>query len=118
MENTMKSLQLTSHTDLRRIAEARFGTRTPKLRLPHNNEALKRIFHELVVHQIELVMQNKELVALIYATFLIQTLVSGISTGQDDRLTVTGIPLWIISYLLVLYAVLSTPKPIPAAQPE
>jgi len=62
--------------------------------------------------------ENKELIALIYAVFLIQTLVSGISTGQDDRLTVTGIPLWIISYLLVLYAVLSTPKPIPAAQPE
>jgi hypothetical protein len=58
-------------------------------------------------------MENKELVALIYAVFLIQTLVSGISTGQDDRLTVTGIPLWIISYLLVLYTVLSAPKPTP-----
>jgi hypothetical protein len=55
--------------------------------------------------------ENKELVALIYAVFLIQTLVSGISTGQDDRLTVTGVPLWIISYLLVLYTVLSAPKP-------
>jgi hypothetical protein len=62
--------------------------------------------------------ENKELIALIYAVFLIQTLVSGISTGQDDRLTVTGIPLWIISYLLVLSAVLSTPKPAPSALPE
>jgi hypothetical protein len=62
--------------------------------------------------------ENKELIALIYAVFLIQTLVSGISTGQDDRLTVTGIPLWIISYLLFLYTVLSTPKPIPTTQPE
>jgi hypothetical protein len=59
--------------------------------------------------------ENKELVALVYAVFLIQTLVSGISTGQDDRLTVTGVPLWIISYLLVLYTVLSMPKPAPIA---
>ena len=52
--------------------------------------------------------QNKELILLIYAVFVIQTLVSGISTGQDDRLTVTGIPLWIVSYLLVIYSVFST----------
>jgi len=58
--------------------------------------------------------ENKELVALIYAVFLIQTLISGISTGQDDRLTVTGTPLWIISYLLVLYAVLKPSQPEPA----
>jgi hypothetical protein len=57
--------------------------------------------------------KNKELVALVYAVFLIQTLVSGISTGQDDRLTVTGLPLWIISYLLVLHAALSKPIPTP-----
>lgn len=62
--------------------------------------------------------ENKELVALIYTVFLIQTLVSGISTGQDDRLTVTGIPLWIISYLLVFYSVLSAPKTTPSALPE
>jgi hypothetical protein len=60
--------------------------------------------------------ENQELVALVYATFLIQTLVSGISTGQDDRLTVTGVPLWIISYLLVLYSALSAPKPNPIAE--
>jgi uncharacterized membrane protein len=59
--------------------------------------------------------ENKELIALIYAVFLIQTLVSGISTGQDDRLTVTGTPLWIISYLLVLFAVLKPTQPEPAA---
>ena len=52
--------------------------------------------------------QNKELILLIYAVFVIQTLISGISTGQDDRLTVTGIPLWIVSYLLVIYSVFST----------
>lgn len=48
--------------------------------------------------------ENKELVAVLYFVFLIQTLISGISTGQDDRLTVTGVPLWLISYLLVLYS--------------
>jgi hypothetical protein len=62
--------------------------------------------------------ENKEIVFLIYAVFLIQTLVSGISTGQDDRLTVTGVPLSIISYLLVLYTVLSAPRPILAALPD
>lgn len=62
--------------------------------------------------------ENKEIVFLIYAVFLIQTLVSGISTGQDDRLTVTGVPLAIISYLLVLYTVLSAPTLTPAALPE
>jgi hypothetical protein len=62
--------------------------------------------------------ENKELVALIYAVFLIQTLVSGISTGQDDRLTVTGVPLWIVSYLLVLFTVLSAPKPASPALQE
>lgn len=56
---------------------------------------------------------NKELVALIYAVFLIQTLAAGISTGQDDRLTVTGVPLAIISYLLVLYTVFAAPQPVP-----
>jgi hypothetical protein len=59
---------------------------------------------------------NKELVWLLYGVFLIQTLVSGISTGQDDRLTVTGVPLWIMSYLLVLFNLFSTSKPIQAAE--
>ncbi len=62
--------------------------------------------------------ENKELVALIYAVFLIQTLVSGISTGQEDRLTVTGVPLWILAYLLTLHAILSAPQPATAEWSE
>ena len=56
---------------------------------------------------------NKTLLAMIYTVFLIQTLVSGISTGQDDRLTVTGIPLWIITYVLVWFQLFSSSRPAP-----
>ncbi len=48
--------------------------------------------------------ENKEQIALAYAIFLIQTLVAGISTGQEDRLTITGLPLWIFTYLTTLPA--------------
>ena len=54
--------------------------------------------------------RSKTIIALIYGVFIIQTLVSGISTGQEDRLTVTGIPLWIIVYLLVLWNLFSQSK--------
>ncbi|MGE5642463.1 MAG: hypothetical protein ACM3Y8_05570, partial [Byssovorax cruenta] len=46
--------------------------------------------------------ENKETIALLYTCFLFQFLTSGISTGQDDRLLITALPLWIAAYLLVL----------------
>lgn len=46
--------------------------------------------------------ENKETIALLYTCFLLQFLTSGISTGQDDRLLITALPLWIVAYLLVL----------------
>lgn len=46
--------------------------------------------------------ENKEIIALLYICFLLQFLTSGISTGQDDRLLITALPLWIVAYLLVL----------------
>ncbi len=45
---------------------------------------------------------NKEIVAILYVTMLVQFLTSGISTGQEDRLLITTLPLWIITYLVVL----------------
>ena len=44
--------------------------------------------------------ENKETIALLYFCFVIQLLTSGISTGQEDRLIVTALPLWIVAYLL------------------
>jgi hypothetical protein len=45
---------------------------------------------------------NKETIALLYICFLLQFLTSGISTGQDDRLMITALPLWIVAYISVL----------------
>ena len=45
---------------------------------------------------------NKETIALLYICFVLQFLTSGISTGQDDRLLITALPLWIIAYISVL----------------
>ena len=45
---------------------------------------------------------NKEIVAILYVTMLVQFLTSGISTGQEDRLLITTLPLWIVTYILVL----------------
>ncbi|HET9913877.1 MAG TPA: hypothetical protein VFQ13_18425 [Anaerolineales bacterium] len=45
---------------------------------------------------------NKETIALLYICFALQFLTSGISAGQDDRLMITALPLWIIAYILVL----------------
>lgn len=47
-------------------------------------------------------MENKQTIALLYSCLIIQWLTSGISTGQEDRLMMTAIPLWIVTYLLVL----------------
>jgi len=58
--------------------------------------------------------KNKALIAFIYGVFFIQTLITAISTGQDDRLTVTGIPLWIVSYILVFFHLLTHPEAEPS----
>ena len=52
--------------------------------------------------------ENKETIALLYVCFLLQFLTSGISTGQDDRLLITALPLWIVAYLLVLRGIIAT----------
>ena len=51
---------------------------------------------------------NKEIIALLYICFLLQFLTSGISTGQDDRLLITALPLWIITYILVIKGMIAT----------
>ncbi len=45
---------------------------------------------------------NKETITLLYICFALQFLTNGISAGQEDRLMITALPLWIIAYLLVL----------------
>ena len=44
---------------------------------------------------------SKETIALLYLCFLFQILTTGISTGQEDRLIITALPLWIVTYILV-----------------
>ncbi|HMD82564.1 MAG TPA: hypothetical protein VKE92_14710, partial [Anaerolineales bacterium] len=44
---------------------------------------------------------NKETIALLYLCFVFQILTAAISTGQEDRLIVTALPLWIVTYILV-----------------
>jgi len=46
--------------------------------------------------------KNKETIAILYITFWVQVFTSGISTGQEDRLLITTLPIWILTYLLVL----------------
>jgi hypothetical protein len=46
--------------------------------------------------------ENKETIALLYTCFILQFLTSGISTGQEDRLMITALPLWLIAYVTVL----------------
>ena len=54
---------------------------------------------------------HKETLAVLYLTFLLQTLLTGISTGQEDRLIITGVPLWLFTYLVVLQDMLAAPQP-------
>lgn len=64
--------------------------------------------------------ENKITIALLYLCFVIQWLTSGISTGQEDRLMITAVPLWILTYLLTLRGLLipdlrdNIPAPSPA----
>jgi hypothetical protein len=58
--------------------------------------------------------QHKEVVALLYICFVLQFLTNGISAGQDDRLMITALPLWIIAYLLVLRGLSAPQSPIEA----
>ena len=58
---------------------------------------------------------SKELIAILYLTMLVQFATSGISTGQEDRLLITALPLWIITYLVVLTGLL-TRQPEPVTQ--
>lgn len=50
---------------------------------------------------------QKQIIALLYLGCIIQWLTSGISTGQEDRLLMTAIPLWIVTYLLVFRGIFS-----------
>jgi hypothetical protein len=53
---------------------------------------------------------HKETVALLYICFVFQFLTSAISTGQEDRLMITALPLWIVAYLLVPQGVAQSQK--------
>lgn len=57
--------------------------------------------------------EHKETIALLYLCFALQFLTSGISAGQDDRLLITALPLWIVAYGLVLHGI-TTLQPVPA----
>jgi hypothetical protein len=39
---------------------------------------------------------------------VLQFLTNGISTGQEDRLMITALPLWIVAYILVLKGLATT----------
>lgn len=54
---------------------------------------------------------HKETIALLYICFVLQFLTSGISTGQEDRLMITALPLWIVAYLLVLRGIAGAQSP-------
>jgi len=65
-------------------------------------------------------IENKRTIALLYLCFVIQWLTSGISTGQEDRLMMTAIPLWILTYLLLWRGMYITRPPTdshPASHP-
>jgi hypothetical protein len=46
--------------------------------------------------------EHRETIALLYLCFVLQFLTSGISTGQEDRLLITALPLWIVAYLTLI----------------
>jgi hypothetical protein len=60
---------------------------------------LPLVLYYLLSHKYK---EHKETIALLYICFVLQFLTSGISAGQEDRLMITALPLWIVAYLLVL----------------
>jgi signal transduction histidine kinase len=54
-------VRLTTHKELRHIAEERMRNHPLELSLPQSPEATQQIIHELGVHQIEIEIQNEEL---------------------------------------------------------
>ena len=54
---------------------------------------------------------NKETIVLLYICFVVQILITGISTGQEDRLIITALPLWIIAYALVFVGLKKSATP-------
>jgi hypothetical protein len=54
---------------------------------------------------------HKETIALLYICFVLQFLTSGISTGQEDRLMITSLPLWIVAYIALLHGVVTSSLP-------
>jgi hypothetical protein len=55
--------------------------------------------------------QHKEIISLLYICFILQFVTSGISTGQEDRLMITSLPLWIVAYMAALHGLLTSPLP-------
>jgi hypothetical protein len=51
--------------------------------------------------------ENEEMILLLYMCFVLQFLTSGISTGQEDRLMITALPLWLMIYIVVLKGILT-----------
>ena len=49
--------------------------------------------------------KDREYIALLYAGIIVQTFLTGISRGQGDRLVITMIPMWIVTYGTVLYKI-------------
>ena len=54
---------------------------------------------------------KKETIALLYLCFVFQILIAGISTGQEDRLIITALPLWIVAYALVFFGLKRSAAP-------
>jgi hypothetical protein len=59
---------------------------------------------------------NKEVIVLLYVCFVLQFLTSGISAGQEDRLMITALPLWIIAYISVLTGMRNANHRVPVEQ--
>ncbi|NOZ00052.1 MAG: hypothetical protein GXP40_12765 [Chloroflexi bacterium] len=60
--------------------------------------------------------RHREALWIMYATFLIQIFSSGISSNQGDRLIITALPLWIVSYAYVINDVITSPGKLLAVQ--
>jgi len=88
------------------------GNRTQEFALAMNAAAayLHLLMAPLVIYYLlsSKYSDNKEIIGVAYVSFLVQFLTSGISTGQEDRLMITALPLWIVAYILVLSGMRAT----------